>query len=270
MRAAVIQLNSQADKQQNLRKAFVFLDEALRRNADLILLPEVYNFRGGLNDKKRKENVFEKIPGPSTLPLMEFAKKQGVTILAGSIYEKSRTPQKAYNTSVLINRRGEICARYRKIHLFHAELGRASIKESRHFIPGRKKAIARVHSFSLGLSVCFDLRFPDLYQYYVKKGCSVFCVPSAFTASTGQYHWEALLKARAIETLSYVLAPNQTGTDERGITCYGRSMIISPWGEVLAAASETQEEVIVADINRKDIEIFRKKFPGYIKEKKHY
>ena len=271
MRVAIIQIKARLRKPANLKKVLFFLEEAVGSRADLIALPEVFNYRGFLKTKEIREHVFEEVPGPSTLPLLDFAKRRRVSILAGSVYERAGRLGKAYNTSIAINRQGKIIAKYRKQHLFDANIGSKTVKETRTFLPGTKGEIFTIGRFRFGMSVCFDLRFPELYRKYAQEGCHALCVPSAFTHVTGRFHWAPLLQARAIENLCYVLAPNQTGRDERGILCFGHSMIISPWGEIIAEASGQREEIIYADLDLKTVLSARARLPGvYIKEKKHY
>ncbi|MFA5260976.1 MAG: carbon-nitrogen hydrolase family protein [Candidatus Omnitrophota bacterium] len=262
MRVAVIQIRAQSQKSYNLKKAIDFLGEAAGNKAELIALPEVFNYRGFLNTNDLRERVFESIPGFSTLPLMDFAKKHRVSILGGSIYERSGYLDKAYNTSIAINQRGEIIAKYRKRHLFDAKVGSKIVKETQTFLPGTKRKHFQIDQLRFGMSLCFDLRFPEHYRKYSQRGCHVLCVPSAFTHTTGQHHWEPLLRARSIENLSYIVAPNQAGRDEQGIVCFGHSMIISPWGEILAEASAHKEEIIYAELDLKTVMKIRTRFSG--------
>ena len=136
------------------------------------------------------------------------------------------------------------------------------IKESDYFLSGKQIALTRVKDFNLGMSICYDLRFPELYRHYFGRGAEILTVPSAFTAKTGQAHWESLLRARAIENLAYVLAPNQVGTDSKGILSHGHSMIVSPWGEIIARASNDKEEIIYGVISHDNISKARAILPG--------
>jgi nitrilase len=262
MRVAVLQIQARPKKSCNLNKVLDFLSEAAGNRAELIALPEVFNYRGFLNTSDLRERVFETVPGPSTLPLLAFAKKKRVSILAGSVYERSGCLEKAYNTSIAINQRGEIIAKYRKRHLFDAKVESRVIKETQTFLPGTQRRVFQIARFRFGMSICFDLRFPEHYRKYAQNGCHVLCVPSAFTQATGQHHWEPLLKARAIENLSYVVAPNQFGKDECGIVCFGHSMILSPWGEIMAEASADKEEIIYADFDLRTVQEARARFSG--------
>lgn len=258
-----MQMNSGGDKHKNIARAKELVQEAIAHHARFILLPEVFNFRGSGTIHELPRRISEFIPGESLRPLISLAKAHRVNILAGSVYEKAEGTKKIYNTSVLIDEQGKIEAKYRKINLFDAVIGRKVIKESKVFGMGRKVAVGQVENFKIGLSVCYDLRFPRLYKRYAAKGADVFCVPASFTRITGQAHWEILLRARAIENLCYVLAPNQVGKDGKQIASYGHSMIIDPWGKILAEASGHQEEVIYARLEREVLNRARKMFPDF-------
>jgi deaminated glutathione amidase len=258
MKVAVIQLDAQNEKKKNLLKAADFCRQALERGARFVALPEVFNFRG---KSESLAEVAENIPGPSLFPLMDLARQYKAYILAGSVYERIARQKKFYNTSVLINPKGEMSAIYRKRHMFDAVVARQKIRESKIFLPGKSFAMAAIEKFTIGLSICVDLRFPQDYQHYRKSGCQLLAVPSSFIQSTGEAHWEVLLRARAIENLSYVIAPNQTGKDANGVTAFGNSMIISPWGEVLARA-DTREEIIYAQVSLAEVQKVRRWLPG--------
>lgn len=265
MKIAVIQLKSSQHKSENIAKALSFIDQAARQKARFVLLPEVFTFRGVIRPEKGEsltkaafiDRVADDLSGETINQLRAAAKEHRVFVLAGSIYERSADPQRAYNTSVLISPNGQILKSYRKIHLFNAIIGDKRYAESDYFLAGEELQSARVEEFSVGLSVCYDLRFPELYREYRRQGADVFCVPSAFTRVTGEAHWKTLICSRAIENLCYVLAPNQVGEDNLGRRCYGHSLIVDPWGSVLAEASGDQEEIIYADISREAIEKFR-------------
>lgn len=267
MKVAVIQLSATEDKARNLARAVAFVRRAIGRKARFIVLPEIFAFRGQVRKAGGPRQVAEVIPGESLKPLMALARRYKVFILAGSVYERAGNTSKAYNTSVLIDDRGAITARYRKTHLFEAVLGKKSIREADSFVAGRKTAIAAVGNFKVGLSICYDLRFPEMYRHYARRGVDVVCVPSAFTHETGKAHWEILLRARAIENRCYVLAPNQTGKSARGIRHYGHSMIVGPWGEILAQASADKEEIIYAHLDMKEIRAARRKLPALKNER---
>ena len=269
MKIALIQFNAGADKADNIARAFDLVRRAVENKAQFVLLPEIYNFRGDVRDKALVAFVSEKIPGASVEPFMKLARAQGVFILAGSVFEKASPAGpavggagKAYNTSVLIDARGRVAAKYRKIHLFDARLGDQMIHESDCFRPGRAGVKTRAGKFTVGLSVCYDLRFGDLYWGYGAAGVDIITVPSCFTRTTGQAHWEVLLRARAVENLCYVLAPNQVGTDARGIAAYGNSMAVGPWGNVIARGADDKEEIVYAQIKTEEIKKARAILPG--------
>lgn len=262
MKTAVIQMNSSSDKRRNIEKALSFVHTAAGRGARFVLLPEVFNYRGGIKTKKDLRTISEEIPGGSLRPFLDAAPRYKAFILAGSIYEKAKDSQKVYNTSALISPAGKIIAKYRKIHLFDAILKEKAIRESDSFLAGEKTVVAQVEGFNVGMSICYDLRFPELYRAYAGRGAQIFSVPSVFTKITGQAHWKVLLRARAIENLCYVLAPNQIGRDAKGIEAFGHSMMVNPWGEVLAEASGDREEIIFAEISLKEIQKARQILPA--------
>ncbi|MBF0571189.1 MAG: carbon-nitrogen hydrolase family protein [Candidatus Omnitrophica bacterium] len=264
MKVALLQLCAGRDKKENLSLALAMSQEAIAGRAEFILLPEVFNFRGDLRDKEVLEKAAEKISGPSVTTFIPLAKKHKVSFLLGSMIEKAPLSL-AYNTSVFIDSRGEVTAKYRKMHLFDAIIGDRIVRESDCFRKGRHPVTVNIGEFRAGLSICYDLRFPDLYQNYARRRVDLLTVPSCFTKKTGEAHWETLLRARAIENLSYVLAPNQVGIDARGMQAYGHSMIISPWGEVLARAGAEAREIIYGDIDIKEVKKARAILPGIIK-----
>src|SRR3989338_7885556 len=169
MKIALIQFNAGADKADNIARAFVFVRRAVENGAQFVLLPEIYNFRGDVRDQTLVASISEKVPGASVEPFMKLARAQGVSILVGSVFEKA-PGGKAYNTSVLIYDRGRVAAKYRKIHLFDARLGGQMIRESDCFRPGLSGVKTRAGRFTVGLSVCYDLRFPGLYRGYGAAG----------------------------------------------------------------------------------------------------
>jgi predicted amidohydrolase len=258
MRAAVIQLRAGDSKERNISKALSLVKCAVARKAKFILLPEAFHFRGKINPRRGYADIAEEIPGPSLKPFMQFAKDSKVNILAGSVCERIPGSQKVYNTSVLVNERGRIVAKYRKSHLFDATIGKVRVRESQHVTAGKNPVMATIGAWKMGLSICYDLRFADFYGSYRNKKADILCVPSAFTRMTGRAHWEVLLRARAIEGVCYVLAPNQIGKDAKGVVSYGNSMIVDPWGMVLARASGDREEIIFADLDKRVLRDKRK------------
>ena len=258
MKAAVIQMNTGDDKHINLVCAESLIRDAAFEGTELVALPEMFNWRGPLRDFV---NNAESIPGPTTERLSRISASYKIHILAGSIAEKAPHQNRVFNTSVLIKKDGDIAACYRKIHLFNFRLKNGSlINENRIFLPGDKAVVAQLPGFKAGLSICFDLRFPELYRTLSACGCSLFFVPSAFTFETGKLHWEILLRARAIENQAYILAPNQCGTNMDGVKDYGHSMIIGPRGEVLGTAIR-QTDMVIAELNFSYVREVRKLLP---------
>ncbi len=264
MKVALIQFNASADKSDNIRRALEFVKEAVAHQARWILLPEIFSFRGDIRSKEVLSQIRECIPGPTTQTFLDFACRHKRDLLLGSVLEQA-PGDKAYNTSVAISGSLGRIVKYRKIHLFDAVLGDKIIRESDFLAKGRGPQTVSVGGFKVALSVCYDLRFPDLYQSYARQKATVLSVPSCFTKTTGQAHWEILLRARAIENLCYVLAPNQVGKDARGIEAYGHSMIVSPWGDVIACGSPEGEEIIYGEISVEAVKEARTKLPGIVK-----
>jgi predicted amidohydrolase len=190
-----------------------------------------------------------------------WARELGIELVAGSIAERADDGEKVFNTSVLIDPGGETAAVYRKIHLFDVEVGGTSYRESDAERPGDQIVTAPAAGVELGLSVCYDLRFPELYRILAVRGARVLTVPSAFTTVTGRDHWEVLLRARAIENQAFVVAPNQFGDAPPHYSSYGRSAIVDPWGVVLASAPD-RECVIAADLDLDQQERTRESLPS--------
>lgn len=253
-------MNAGSHPAENVRKAIRMVRMAKRRGAQLVCLPEAFSYRGDLARLFRVENA---VLGPWVRPFQELAREEKVTILLGSVYEKSVKKGFCFNTSLLISSEGKITASYRKINMFEIRAGKsASTSESRYLLPGRGTRTAKVGPVTVGFSICFDLRFPELYRELGKKKTEIFFVPASFTAFTGQDHWEVLLRARAIENQVYILAPNQTGKGySGGIESFGNSMIVDPWGNVLARAGRHREEIIYAVLSSGDINRVRKTLP---------
>jgi deaminated glutathione amidase len=243
--AAVIQFCSNEDKDRNLKLVSQFIDTAVGNGADVVVLPEMFNCCG--HTEIMIKNA-EKIPGHTINTMSDKARQHGIYIVCGSIFEKAGD-NRAYNTSVLVGRNGKILAKYSKIHLFDIDIqDKIRYKESELVIAGDKIVTVNMGSFDAGLGICYDLRFCELFRNLALKGAKVIFIPSAFTQTTGEYHWEPLIKARAIENQVFVVAANQTGTSPNNITCYGKSMIVDPWGRVLAKAKDN-ENVITAEID---------------------
>jgi deaminated glutathione amidase len=241
MRAAAVQLNSTDDKQRNLEAAERLVHDAAADGAELIALPEKWNLLGGGEALRAGA---EQLDGSTITATRSWARELGVYLVAGSIAEHRPDHERLFNTSVLIGPDGDVESVYRKIHMFDVDVGGVAYRESEHEQPGGEIVLAHAGDVPVGMTVCYDLRFPELYRILAVRGARVLVVPSAFTLHTGKDHWEVLLRARAIENSAFVLAPNQIGEAPPHYRSYGRSMILDPWGVVLATASD--EECFVA------------------------
>jgi len=235
VRVAAIQLNSNGDKQRNLAAAERLVRAAAADGAEFVALPEKWNLLAGGEELVAGA---EPLDGPSLTAARGWARDLGVHLLAGSISERGIEGEKASNTSVLIDPDGEDVAVYRKIHMFDVDAGGVSYRESEHERPGTEPVAAPVGDLTLGMTVCYDLRFPELFRILALRGARVIAVPSAFTLATGRDHWEVLLRARAIEDQVFVVAPNQVGEAPPHYSSFGHSLIVDPWGVVLAAAPD--------------------------------
>jgi predicted amidohydrolase len=258
IRAAAIQLNAGADKRKNIEKATQLIEQAAQRGARLIVLPEVFNWRGKRSEIKRNG---EPIPGPTSIKMAELAASRKLFLVCGSIIETHPHNQKPFNTSFLINPRGKISASYRKIHLFKFKpRDKAPLDESSIYSPGRDLTTAHTPLGKVGFSICYDLRFPELYRTLARQGAQIIFVPSAFTFETGKAHWETLIRARAIENQVYIIAPNQHGKDPLDNRNYGHSMIVNPWGTVIAQC-QNGENIIYADLDPSYLKKVRRDLP---------
>jgi deaminated glutathione amidase len=235
LRAAVVQLNSTGDKGRNLATAERLVRAAAADGAELVALPEKWNLLAGSEELLAGA---EPLDGPSLSAARAWARELGIHLLAGSISERGE--EKAFNTSVLIGPDGEDLAVYRKIHMFDVDVGGVAYRESAHEEPGTEIVTAPLGKAVLGLSVCYDLRFPELYRILALRGARLIAVPSAFTLATGRDHWQVLLRARAIENQAFALAPNQVGEAPPHFSSFGRSAIVDPWGVILATAPDEE------------------------------
>jgi deaminated glutathione amidase len=259
LRAAAVQMSSGPDKDRNLAIAERLIREAAAREADLAVLPEVFNWRGR---RAEQAEAAEDLEGPSLRRMAQLARELRLLLVAGSITERIPGEAKAYNTSVVLGPDGAMLGVYRKIHLFDVELkGRVSARESDAKMAGSEVVCVPTPSATFGLSVCYDLRFPELYRQLAKRGATIMTIPSAFTYPTGESHWEVLLRARAIENQVFVIAPGQFGPNVHGFSDYGNSMIVDPWGRVLARASDNGEQVILASLDFDELAKVRRELP---------
>jgi deaminated glutathione amidase len=251
VRIAAVQLAAGADPDVNVERAIALVERAADHGATYVQLPEYFNYRGKAS---RYIEIAESIPGPTTVRLAELAQQLGIVLHVGSTFERSPDPAKTYNTSVVLGPQGEILATYRKGHLFDIHVpGEVDYEESRAIAPGNQLVVVDLPGFHLGLSVCFDLRFSELYRQLALHGATVFAIPSSFSVPTGRVHWEVLVRARAIESAAYVVAAAQAGTTDEGVSSYGHSMIVGPWGEILAESASETEDIIYANVSEEEV-----------------
>jgi len=258
--AAMIQMRSGLDPTANLAAALKSINEAKEAGADYVLTPEMTNILTA-----KREQLFAKIvteERDATLTtLREVARKLAIYIHIGSLAIKA-SPEKAANRSFLIDRRGEVVARYDKIHMFDVDLaGGESYRESNTYRPGELAMVADLPWARLGLTVCYDLRFPALYRALAEAGASFLAIPSAFTRQTGEAHWHVLQRARAIENGCFVFAAAQGGKHENGRETYGHSLVVDPWGCVLAEGG-TKPGVVMAQIDPSEVVAARSRIPS--------
>jgi predicted amidohydrolase len=258
MRVAVCQLNARDDRRTNLATARELLDRAAAAGADLAVLPEYVDYLGPATGSPEPEPV----DGPVATFFADAARELRMWVHAGSFHELGPDPARTFNTSLVFDRAGTLAAVYRKIHLYDVEIpGRVSYQESRTVAPGAETVVTEVDGVPVGLSICYDLRFPELYRRLAVAGASVLVVPAAFMLHTGRDHWEILLRARAIENQCYVVAAAQIGDHDPGRTCFGRSMVVDPWGTILAQAPDTVG-VTVADLDPARLDRIRLELPS--------
>jgi predicted amidohydrolase len=257
-RAGAIQLNATDDVERNLQTADRLTRRAAALGADLIVLPEVWTVIG---TREQLRAGAQTLDGPAMRWARSLAAELGVDLVAGSFHENTGDPERGANTSVHVGPDGAVRAVYRKIHLFDVEIDGMVHTESRAYVAGSEIVTSTLADGTpLGLSVCFDLRFPELYRILALRGAEVITVPSAFTLPTTRDHWEVLLRARAIENGCFIVAPNQIGPHPGGTQSGGRSLIIDPWGTVLAGAPDA-ETVIVAELDPARVREVRGRMP---------
>ncbi|MDP8909062.1 MAG: carbon-nitrogen hydrolase family protein [Chloroflexota bacterium] len=256
---AAVQLNTGADTTANIDAALAGIDRAATMGARLVTLPETWTYMG---PDEGVAAAAEPIPGSLTDRLAERARRHEIYLHAGSFYESVPGEPRVFNTSVVFDPAGETIARYRKIHLFDVDLvGDGAYRESATVAPGDEIVTVAIDGVTVGLTICYDLRFPELFRILVLRGAEVIVVPAAFAMATGKDHWEVLLRARAIENTVYVVAPNQVGTHPPGRWCYGRSLVVDPWGVVLAQALD-HPTVITATLDLGHLRHVREQVPS--------
>ncbi|MFN8643109.1 MAG: carbon-nitrogen hydrolase family protein [Candidatus Binatia bacterium] len=256
--AAAIQLNAGSDKDANVGAATALVRQAARLGAELVVLPEMFAWRGRRADE---DAAAETIPGPTSDRLAGLARERGIVLVGGSLLERAGGPGRHHNTCPVYGRDGALLARYRKVHLFDVDIpGHVTHRESDTKVPGDAVVMVATDVGRLGLAICYDLRFPELFRRLGAAGAEIVCLPSAFTFPTGAHHWEILVRARAIENQVYVVAPNQIGPTPAGVQDFGHSLIVDPWGTPIARAANTHT-AIVAEIDRDYLARVRRELP---------
>jgi predicted amidohydrolase len=257
--AAVVQMTSTSDVERNLATAEALVDRAAARGATFVGLPENFAY---LRSEGERVVEAQTLDGPWVRRMADLARRRGLTLLLGSLPERVDGHTRVHNASVLLGPEGQTLAVYRKIHLFDIDLpGLEHLKESRAVVPGEEVVVAHAPFGPLGLSICYDLRFPELYRELVRRGARVLAVPSAFTERTGKAHWEVLLRARAIENLAFVFAPAQVGTHAPGRASHGHALIVDPWGDVIAQVADG-EGVALAELDFARQDRLRRELPA--------
>jgi predicted amidohydrolase len=261
VRAAAVQLQSTNDRDRNLAAADRLTRAAAADGAELVVLPERLDLRGSAQDYAAGAETLE-AGGPLEWAT-QLARELGIDLVAGSIAERREGHDRVANTSIHVGPDGELKAVYRKIHMFDVEVGGVEYRESEHSEPADEIVLSETsNGTKLGLTICYDLRFPELYRILALKGARIVTVPANFTRVTGQAHWEVLLRARAIENQVFVVAPGQgRGPGPEGDS-YGNSMIVDPWGEILARAGGEGESFVAADLDLARQDEVREKLPS--------
>lgn len=258
---AAVQMCSSHIVEENLATAEVQIEEAAKNNAKLIVLPEMFSIMGmSPSDKVKVKEKFGY--GKVQSFLSEQAKKHHVWIVGGTIPIECNDNNKVRAASIVYNDQGETVGRYDKIHLFDVQLSETEIyRESDTTEPGNEIVIVNSPFGKIGLAVCYDIRFPELFRVLFNNGVNIICIPSAFTTKTGEAHWETLLKSRAIENFSYVIGSAQGGKHSSGRSTYGNSLIVDPWGTIISRADDNTPQNIYAAFDTKKINDARKSIP---------
>lgn len=257
-RAAAIQLSSGTDRTANFAAAARQLDRAADAGARLVVLPELWSVLGPPEVVLAEA---EPLDGPTGQFLAAEARRRQLVIVGGSFAERSPDPARAYNTTLVVDPTGAVRAVYRKLHLFDVDWpGRVTYRESDWLAPGDRVVAADVLGLRLGLAICYDLRFPVLFDRLAAADCRVLAVPAAFTAVTGRDHWHLLVRARALETQCYLIAANQSGTHSERLTTYGHSAVVDPWGRIVAEC-DAGEGCAVADVDLDRLDEIRGQLP---------
>jgi predicted amidohydrolase len=258
VRVAAVQLTATADTAANLSNAGALIDAAAARGAELIVLPELFSCTG-----TRSELIAgaEPLDGPTLRWAADQARAHGCWLVAGSIPER-RGGDRVANTSCLVSPTGEVAATYRKVHLFDNDVPGAAFRESATFEAGDELVVCDAPPLSIGMATCYDLRFPEQFRALALRGARLVVVPAAFTATTGPPHWEVLLRARAIEDQVFIVAADQVGDSSPSLHWHGHSMIVDPWGRILAEAATSEPGVIIADLDIAEQDRIRAALPS--------
>ena len=260
MRAAAVQLNCTPDVDRNLEAAERLVRAAAKDGAELIALPERMDVRGGPKDYA---TVADGLDGRPIAWARALARELGIDLVAGSVAERREGHERLANTSAHIGPDGEVKAVYRKIHMFDVEVGGVTYRESEHSEPGDQIVLSHTADHTgLGLTVCYDLRFPELYRILALRGARIATIPSNFTKVTGEAHWDVLVRARAIENQLFVIAPGQSGTQPPDGESFGNTLIVDPWGTVLARADGDAEQVVAAELDLAAQDELRERLPS--------
>jgi len=260
MKIAALQMVSSTRVDDNLARAERLVAEAAKAGARIVALPEYFCFMGRA-DREKLEIAEEPGRGPIQDALAAAARTHRVWVIGGTLPLKCGEPERVLNANGVWSPDGVLAARYDKIHLFRYDNGRERYDEGRVLRAGEAPVAVDVDGWRVGLSVCYDLRFPELYRALMEPPCDVLSVPSAFTYPTGQAHWELLLRARAVENQCYVIAAAQGGTHENGRRTWGHSLVVDPWGEVLGSREEG-EGMVLAELSRARIDEVRRQLPA--------
>ncbi len=261
-KVGLVQMRSGVDPQINLATALAAIEEAAGAGAAYVLTPEMTNIMEIKRDKLFA-SIADEERDPTLAALREAARKLSIYIHIGSLAVKA-SPDKAANRSFLIDRRGDVVARYDKIHMFDVDLADGeSYRESRNYRAGELAVVADLPWGRLGVTVCYDLRFPALYRALAEAGASFFAIPAAFTKQTGEAHWHVLMRARAIENGCFVFAAAQGGKHENGRETFGHSLVVDPWGQIIAEAG-TEPGVIVAEVDPALVAAARSRIPSLL------
>ncbi len=274
MRVGAIQTTAGPDRQGNLDAAAVLVDDAVASGARLVVLPEYFSVAGSPSFLR---DHAEPLDGPTVAWASEVARRHGIHLLAGSFPERparpggpARPPERLFNTSCLVGPDGRTVAVYRKIHLFDVDLDGTVVCESATMAPGAELVVAPLSDGDqgdvppsvVGLSICYDLRFPEIYRIMALGGATVLVVPAAFTAATGPAHWELLLRARAVENEAFVVGAGQVGELPPGMPrCHGHTMVVDPWGTVVAERTEPSPGIVLAELDMSRVQRIRAELP---------